>query len=139
MQPPPLPVNDFFALPTITLMITITFLMQASAIAFNSVMVKEYKGVKTVFLATISLALGFVILMLRSFLPESLVGLITNLFMIIGYTLIYIAICCFINRPFNRYLVHAETIFCQESFPSKSFVKFLTTPFNFIVQPFIYR
>lgn len=106
MQPPPPPGNEFLALPTITLMITITFLMQASAIAFNSVMVKEYKGVRTAFLATISLALGFVILVIRGFLPDSLVGLLTNLFMVTGYTMIYIAICRFIGRPFNRYLIY---------------------------------
>ncbi len=106
MQPPPPIGNEFLALPTITLMITITFIMQASAIAFNSVMVKEYKGVRMAFLATISLALGFVILVIRTFLTDSLVGLLTNLFMITGYTLIYIAICRFIGKPLNRYLIY---------------------------------
>ncbi|MBI3153344.1 MAG: GGDEF domain-containing protein [Chloroflexi bacterium] len=106
MQPPPPIGNEFLALPTITLMITITFIMQASAIAFNSVMVKEYKGVRMALLATISLALGFVILVIRTFLTDSLVGLLTNLFMITGYTLIYIAICRFIGKPLNRYLIY---------------------------------
>lgn len=142
MQPPPPIDNEFLALPTITLMITITFIMQASAIAFNSVMVKEYKGVRIAFLATISLALGFVILVIRTFLTDSLVGLLTNLFMITGYTLIYIAICRFIGRPLNHYLIYGlvpvglVSLFVMHTLPHPLFPTIIITqivgfPLNF--------
>ena len=108
LPPPPLtPVTDsagFLSLSTITVMIAITFLMQAGAIWLNSQMVHEYKGIKTAVGATGALALSFVVILLRQL--NSNVGLISNLLMITGHALIYIAICRFIDKPFNRYLVY---------------------------------
>lgn len=107
MQPPPPPppsVSDFFSLPTISLMIAITFLVQAIVIVINSRTVKEYKGIGTAFLATISLALSYIILLL--FPLNHLTGASSNLFTALGHVLIYVAICQFIGAKFNRYLIY---------------------------------
>src|SRR5215468_10465436 len=100
--PPPGILSNLFSLPTIGLMIAITFLMQASAIWFNSRMVKEYRGITTAVYAASAQALAFVFILL---LPLNInAGLLSNLLMMIGQALIYIAICRFIDKPFNRYL-----------------------------------
>jgi diguanylate cyclase (GGDEF)-like protein len=107
MQPPPpaqLPISEFFSLPTISLMIAITFIVQAVAIAINSRTVKEYQGIGTAFLATISLALSYIILLL--FPLNHLTGTTSNLFTTLGHVLIYIAICQFIGTKFNRSLIY---------------------------------
>jgi diguanylate cyclase (GGDEF)-like protein len=103
-MPPPSPSFEILSLPTITLMITITFVMQATAIAFNSRTVNEYKGIWTGFLATISLALGFAIILLRRM--DVIIGLLSNGLILAGHILIYVAICQFINKPLNRYLIY---------------------------------
>jgi diguanylate cyclase (GGDEF)-like protein len=103
-MPPPSPSFEILSLPTITLMITITFVMQATAIAFNSRTVNEYKGIWTGFLATISLALGFAIILLRRM--DVITGLLSNGLILAGHVLIYVAICQFINKPLNRYLIY---------------------------------
>lgn len=102
---PSLPIPELFTLPTITLMITITFIMQGSVIAFNSRSVREYKGVTEAFLATLALALGFAVLLIRQYFPDYVIGLLTNSFVITGHVLIYIAVSRFIEKPLNHYLM----------------------------------
>lgn len=105
MQPPPPPASlELLSLPTITLMITITFLIQAMAIWFNSRTVDEYKGIRAAFLATISLALGFAVILLRRM--DVITGLPSNGLILTGHILIYVAICQFIGKPLNRYLIY---------------------------------
>src|SRR5262245_57925548 len=101
-MPPPPP--ELLSLPTITLMITITFIMQATAIAFNSRTVNEYKGIWIAFLATISLAFGFAIILLRIIVMVT--GLLSNVLILTGHILIYVAISQFIGKPLNRYLIY---------------------------------
>lgn len=100
-MPPPPP--ELLSLPTITLMITITFIMQATAIAFNSRTIYEYKGIWIAFLATISLAFGFAVILLRRM--DMVTGLLSNGLILTGHVLIYVAISQFIGKPLNRYLI----------------------------------
>ena len=101
MPPPP---SELLSLPTITLMITITFTMQAAAIAFNSRTVNQYKGLWIAFLATISLAFGFAVILLRRI--DVITGLLSNGLILTGHILIYVAISQFIGKPLNRYLIY---------------------------------
>ena len=102
IHPPGVP--NIFSLPTITLMISITLIMQAVAIAFNSRTVKEYRGLWAAFLAVISLAMGFAILLGGRL--GALRGLISNGMILTGHALIYVAICQFTGRPFSKTLTH---------------------------------
>lgn len=142
MNPPPLPPatpSDLFSLPTIGLMVAITFLMQASAIWFNSRMVKEYRGITTAVYAASAQALSFIFILLLPFHVS--MGLISNLFMLIGQALIYIAICRFIDKRFNRYLLYGLVplgiisllvmgIFHPIRFPLISITQFVGFPLN---------
>ena len=101
-MPPPPP--ELLSLPTITLMITITFGMQAIAIWFNWRTVHEYTGIWAAFLATISLAFGFAIILLRRM--DVITGLLSNGLVLTGHVLIYVAICQFTSKPLNRYLIY---------------------------------
>jgi diguanylate cyclase (GGDEF)-like protein len=85
-------------------MIAITFVMQATAIAINSRTVNEYKGIAAALFATTSLALGFAVILLRRM--DFLTGLISNLLILTGHVLIYVAICQFIGNPLNRRLLY---------------------------------
>jgi diguanylate cyclase (GGDEF)-like protein len=91
---------------TITLMIGIIFVMQAIAIAFNAVAVKEYRGPRVFFLATIALAFGFIILLFGNIMPKPTIGLISNIVIMTGNILLYIAICRFSSRQVNRILIY---------------------------------
>jgi len=105
--PPPPPASDaigFISMGTITLMIAITFAMHASAVFFNSRMVKEYKGIHTAVWAAGSLAFSFVILLVGQM--NAITGTLSNALTITGHVLIYVAICQFTGKPFNRYLVY---------------------------------
>lgn len=93
-----------FSMATITLMIMITFLMQGGLIAFSSLVIKSYKGVREASIATFSFALGFMVV---AFItpPGPVAGYFSNLLIICGYFLFYLAICRFTETPFNRLLV----------------------------------
>jgi len=107
-QPPPPPsVTDtlgFLSLPTIALMIAITFVMHAGAVFFNSRMVHEYKGLRTAVWAAGSLALSYVIILVFQMGP--ITGVFSNMMTITGHLLIYVAICRFTDRLLNRPLVY---------------------------------
>ena len=113
-HPPPIPPNGapILALPTITLMIAITFLLQGCAIAFSTRAVKQYQGVREVFLATLSLALGFGMLLLRFRIGVHLTGVLSNSFVIAGHVLIYIAIYRFIDKPLDNLFIYGLIPLC---------------------------
>jgi diguanylate cyclase (GGDEF)-like protein len=102
---PPLPQPNMFSLATMTIMIAITFIMQASLIVFSSRVIKSYKGVSEAAIATFSLGFSFLALSLASE-PNLVIGYFSNLLLICGYFLIYLAICRFTETAFNRILVY---------------------------------
>jgi len=114
MPPPNVPVfpvsPELFSLPTITLMVTLIFLAQASAIAFSAVVVKAYHGVWVAFFATLCLALAFGVNMLLPQTPgqQSRVGgIISNMFSVAGHFLYYLALCRFTQTFPRRLSIYA--------------------------------
>ncbi len=104
IPPAPAPPTDFFNISTITLMISLVFLMQASAVGINSRLVSDYKGKKTFFFATLSLASAFVILLFQSVMPMFIAGSISNMLTLLGHLLMYVAVCRFTEQKTNRFL-----------------------------------
>lgn len=102
MNPPP---PTLLALGPITLMICITFLMQAGAIAINSITVREYRGVRTIFVATLCLSLGFLLLL---FHPQIgyLIGITSNIAIFTGNMLMYLSVCQFTETPPHRWMIY---------------------------------
>ena len=151
--PPPPPVTDtlgFISMGTITMMIAITFAMHASAVFFNSRMVREYKGVGlAVWAAGVMAAQYFVVYFLR---PGPILGTFGGTLTITGHLLIYLAICRFTGRPFNRFIVYGVaplgyiwifTLFFLP--PEKIFIiplvisKFVSVPLTFSSVYTLYR
>lgn len=94
-----------FSLATMTLVIAVTFIMQGSLIVLSSKVTKSYQGVREAAIATFSLGFSFLVLALAGG-PNIVVGFISNLGQICGYFLIYLAICRFTDKAFNRILVY---------------------------------
>jgi len=107
LQPPPPPMTDtlgFFSLRTMALMIAITFLIHASAVVFNSRMVKEYKGIRAAAFAAGALALQYLVVFALP--PGKYQGTFSNALVITGYALMYLAICRFVDKPVNRIIMY---------------------------------
>jgi len=150
--PPPQPPTDFLnlSMSTITMMIAITFFMHAGAVFFNSRMVKEYKGIGlAVWAAGIMATQYFVIFFLP---PGAILGTFGGVFTITGHLLIYLAICRFVDRPFNRFIVYGVAplgyvgIFILALLPpEKMFIipltvsKFISVPLTFSSVYTLYR
>ena len=105
MAPPfPLGTNsNLLSIPTMTLMIVVIFFMQGGFIAISARVIKAYKGVREASIATFSLAFGFLVLIVAG-TPNVLIGYLSNIFILSGYYLIYLAICLFTDSPYNRFL-----------------------------------
>lgn len=106
-QPPPPPLNppSLLALGPITLMIGITFLMQAIVIFTSSFVIREYRGVRAFFLSTLCLSLGFFLLL---FHPQFgfAIGITSNIAIYTGNMLMYLAICQFTEKPPQRWILY---------------------------------
>lgn len=108
MNPPPIlppAAPPYINLGTLTLVMGITFLMQASAVAFNSLLVREYRGVRSLFFAALSMALGYFLLL---FMPRigPPIPTVANLAQATGDFLIYLAICGFTEKRAARWLTY---------------------------------
>ena len=99
-QAPPL-----LALGPITLMVGITFLMQAIIIALSSVAVKEYRGVRMFFFATLVMSAGFFVLLVHPG-PNFAVGFTSNVIIYTGNLLFFISICQFTETSPYRWVTN---------------------------------
>ena len=86
-------------------MIGITFLMQAIAIAFSSAAVKEYRGVRTFFLSTLSMSAGYFFLLLHPQVGFA-IGIASNIAIFTGNMLLYLSVCQFTETPLRRWITH---------------------------------
>lgn len=106
-QPPPPPPDapSLLALGPITLMIGITFLMQAVIILTSSFVIREYRGVRVFFLSTLFLSAGFFLLL---FHPQFgfAIGITSNIAIYTGNMLMYLAICQFTEKPPQRWILY---------------------------------
>lgn len=103
--PPPPQGPNMFSLPTITLMIAITFFIQGSLIFASKLWIKSYKGVLEASIATFAFSFGYMVVALWT-PPNSVNGYIANLFINCAFFLFYLAISRFTNTPLNRFLVY---------------------------------
>ena len=92
---------------TMTIMIIITFIMQAGLVLFSMIVIKSYRGVREAAAATFLMAFGFLTMLIGNSnqLSTANTGFVFNLFVISGFLLFYLAICRFTEMPFNRWIV----------------------------------
>jgi len=86
-------------------MIGITFLMQAIAIMFSSVAVREYRGVRTFFLSTLSMSAGYFFLLLHPQVGFA-IGIASNIAIYTGNMLLYLSVCQFTETPPRRWVTY---------------------------------
>ena len=93
-------------MPTLTLIVIVTLLMQSSLIIFSTAVIKTYKGVREAALATFLIAMGFVVIRVgnMSQIEQRDSGFISNLFIMAGFALFYLAVCRFVGEGCNRWL-----------------------------------
>jgi diguanylate cyclase (GGDEF)-like protein len=99
---PPLSGPNFFSIPTITLMVMITFMMQGSLIAISARVIKAYQGVREASIATFALAASFMVLAFGPPAENPLIGYASNLLELCGFFLMYLAVCRFTEQPSQR-------------------------------------
>ncbi|MBT3315235.1 MAG: GGDEF domain-containing protein [Anaerolineae bacterium] len=94
--------------PTLTLMIVIIFFMQGGLILFSTLVIKSYKGVREAALATFSMAFGFLVIRLgNEFQIDQITsGFLSNLLIISGFVLFYLAVCRFSDKACNRWVLY---------------------------------
>ena len=107
-EQPSLQGQGLLFMPTLTIIIMITFVMQGSLILFSTLVIKEYKGVREAAIATFIIALSFLSIRLgNEFQAEEIdAGFISSLFTISGFLLFYLAICRFVGKPFNQWITY---------------------------------
>lgn len=108
MNPPP-PIQEMFALPTLNVMIILTFVMQVFIIGMNAAQSpkQKYKGIWALFVSAVFLMCHYLLIWLFNVVhlidlsPQWMQGL-REIFNVAGHILIYIAVCQFIGISFHR-------------------------------------
>jgi diguanylate cyclase (GGDEF)-like protein len=93
LQPSAIP--PLLAFPTIQLMVTLTFLIQALVIAIHSRLVRRYPGIRMYLASVLVLAADSFLLLVQPLLPFGLVGIGSSLLLLWGMALQYVALVRF--------------------------------------------
>lgn len=92
---------------TLCIVLAITNFLQATAIYMQYLTNKTYKGIKWWLLGFASIAIGFILLLLRDFIPNVLITIIlANTFTILGLIFIYIGSMIFFDKKENRQILY---------------------------------
>jgi diguanylate cyclase (GGDEF)-like protein len=86
---------------TTALLVVIAFFIQSSAIGAQAFLIREYRGVGTALLGNLSLAIGFLLTILRGSLPDFITIILSNILILLGPSLFYIAVSRFANQKYN--------------------------------------
>ncbi len=115
MNPPPPPIlpgqpqlaQGFLSMPTLAIIIMITFVMQGSLILFSTLVIKSYKGMREAAIATFVIALGFLSIRLGNEFEVAQItsGYISSLLIVNGFLLFYLALCRFTETPGKRWVL----------------------------------
>ena len=103
-----MPISFQFDVRTIALFVAMTFFVQATAIGAQAFLIRElkpYRGVGTVLLANLCVALGLLIRLFSDQLPEVLITVVSNILVQLGPALFYVALGQFTGLKYSRALV----------------------------------
>lgn len=109
-------------LKTTTSMIGIALLIQALVIGLQAMVIRAYKGIRTVALANLSNAVGLLLLGFRDNLSPWTTVILANYLILLGTVLHYVGICRFVSSSYNRALVVLVSLPVIISFPYYTFV-----------------
>lgn len=115
MNPPPVPpppIQELFALPTLNVMIILTFVMQVFIIGMNATQSpkQQYKGIWALFFSALLLMFHYLLILLLNVLhvidlPAQWMQGLREIFNVAGHILIYIAVCQFVGIYFDRWVL----------------------------------
>ena len=97
-----------FDVRTIALFVALTFFIQSMAIGAQAFLIRElkqYRGVEAALLANLCVALGLMLRLFASLLPAFLTTILSNILLLVGPALFYIALSQFTGLRYNRALV----------------------------------
>lgn len=95
---------------TIMFLVSIAMLTQAGLIAIQSVLVREYQGVRTAALAYLGISVGIFFTSMRGLFPDMLTIILANDLQIISVALLYVSVCQFISVKANHYILGAAIL-----------------------------
>jgi len=96
---------SFFDTRTTIFLVSIAFFIQASAIGFQAVSIREYKGVGIALLGNFSLALGFFLNLFQGILPNIISIVFSNFLLLQGPNLFYIAFSLFFGDRYSKMII----------------------------------
>lgn len=105
-------VLEFFVsidLQTTVFLVGVAVIIQAGLIWLQSFMIKEYRGIRTAALGNFLYGVGTLLIAFRGVISDFVSILLANYLVLIGTTVLYIAICRFVNERF-RYSVIAVSV-----------------------------
>lgn len=97
-----------FDVRTVALFVAMTFFVQATAIGAQAFLIRElkqYRGVEAALLANLCVAVGLLVRLFGDQLPEFMTTILSNLLLLTGSSLFYIALSQFTGFPYNKVFV----------------------------------
>jgi len=97
-----------FDVRTVALFVALTFFVQAMAIGAQAFLIRElkqYQGVGAALLANLCVTVGLILRMFAALLPEFLTIILSNILLLVGPALFYIALSQFTGLRYNRTLI----------------------------------
>ena len=97
-----------FDVRTVAVFVALTFFIQAMAIGAQAFLIRElkqYRGVEAALLANLCVAVGLLLRMFAALLPEFLTTILSNMLLLVGPALFYVALSQFTGFRYSRMLV----------------------------------
>src|ERR1041384_7387904 len=97
-----------FDVRAVALFVGMTFFVQAAAIGAQAYLIRElkqYRGVEAALLANLCVAIGLMLRLFSNRLPEFFIVILSNLLVVVGPALFYIALCQFTGFSYSKALL----------------------------------
>jgi diguanylate cyclase (GGDEF)-like protein len=97
-----------FDVRTVAVFVALTFFIQAMAIGAQAFLIRElkqYRGVGAALLANLCVAVGLLLRMFAALLPEFLTTILSNILLLVGPALFYVALSQFTGFRYSRMLL----------------------------------
>lgn len=94
-----------FDVRTIALFVALTFFVQGTAIGAQAFLIRElkqYRGVRAALLANLCVAVGLILRLFADLLPDFLITILSNILLLVGPGLFYIALSQFTGFNYSR-------------------------------------
>jgi diguanylate cyclase (GGDEF)-like protein len=105
-----MPILFQFDVRTVALFVAMAFFVQATAIGAQAFLIRElkqYRGVRAALLANLCVAAGLMLRLFSDNLPEFLITILSNILLLTGPGLFYIALSQFAGLPYSKAFVIA--------------------------------